>query len=199
MSKRWRWNGKQCRSWSDCSLWSCLIWVFTVCPDMSIQKLRIITILFTFNFSLLCCFPWLAPIQWFLLLHESAVWFAVYENMVWCQNILYAAWWRPGQCTLGTGKWVYYHSGKVLFHWCILNFWEQFLFITFSKEENFTKINDGKVYILNVNLWDKKESQESLRLQNLLYHWLTLKMKGCENGQVYYLTWAEGSQGELIV
>ena len=33
-------NGKQCRPWSDC----CLIWVCTVCPGISVRKLRIITV-----------------------------------------------------------------------------------------------------------------------------------------------------------
>ena len=31
-------NGKQCRPWSDC-----LIWAYTVCPDQSVPKLRIIS------------------------------------------------------------------------------------------------------------------------------------------------------------
>ena len=39
----WR-NGKQCRPWSDCSSRSCLIWVYTVCSDLSVRKLRNITV-----------------------------------------------------------------------------------------------------------------------------------------------------------
>ena len=35
---------KQCRPWSDCFLRSSLIWVCTVCPDLSVRKLRIITV-----------------------------------------------------------------------------------------------------------------------------------------------------------
>ena len=40
VSKWCRRNGKQCRPWSDCSL----IWVCTVCLDISVWKLRIITL-----------------------------------------------------------------------------------------------------------------------------------------------------------
>ena len=40
-SKRCRGNCKQCRPWSDCSL----IWVCTVCPDLSVRKLRKITVI----------------------------------------------------------------------------------------------------------------------------------------------------------
>ena len=45
-AKRCRWNGKQCRPWSDCSFWSGSTWrsslicVHTVCPDLSVPKLR---------------------------------------------------------------------------------------------------------------------------------------------------------------
>ena len=41
--KMMQWNSKQWRPWSDCSSRSSLIWVCTVCPDLSVQKLRIIT------------------------------------------------------------------------------------------------------------------------------------------------------------
>ena len=34
----------QCRPWSDCSSRSSLIWVCTVCPDLSVRKLRKITV-----------------------------------------------------------------------------------------------------------------------------------------------------------
>ena len=44
VSKRCRRNGKQCRPWSDCSSRSSLIWVCTVCPGISVRKLRIITV-----------------------------------------------------------------------------------------------------------------------------------------------------------
>ena len=37
-------NGKQCRAWSDCSLRSSLIWVYTVFSELSIQILRMITV-----------------------------------------------------------------------------------------------------------------------------------------------------------
>lgn len=40
-SKRCQWNGKKCRSWSDCSMWSSLIWVFTVCPCLPVPILTI--------------------------------------------------------------------------------------------------------------------------------------------------------------
>ena len=40
-SKRCKWNGKQCRPW--CSR-SSLIWVYTVCPGISVRKLRIIMV-----------------------------------------------------------------------------------------------------------------------------------------------------------
>ena len=43
-SKWCRWNSKQCRPWSDCSSRSSLIWVCTVCLDISVWKLRIITL-----------------------------------------------------------------------------------------------------------------------------------------------------------
>ena len=36
MYKRCKWNGKQCRPWSDCSKRSSLVLVYTVCPDLSI-------------------------------------------------------------------------------------------------------------------------------------------------------------------
>ena len=39
-SKRCRENCKQSRLWLDC-----LIWVYTVCPDLSFQKLRIIMVM----------------------------------------------------------------------------------------------------------------------------------------------------------
>ena len=42
---RCRGNCKQCRPWSDCSSRSSLIWVCSVCPDLSVWKLRNITVL----------------------------------------------------------------------------------------------------------------------------------------------------------
>ena len=42
--KKSRWNDKQCRPWSDCSSRSSLIWVYTVCPDLDVWKLRNITV-----------------------------------------------------------------------------------------------------------------------------------------------------------
>ena len=44
VSKTCRGNGKQCRAWSDCSSRSSLIWVHTVCSDLSVQKFRNITV-----------------------------------------------------------------------------------------------------------------------------------------------------------
>ena len=44
VSKRCRGNCKQCRPWSHCSSRSSLIWVCTVCPDLSVRKLRIILV-----------------------------------------------------------------------------------------------------------------------------------------------------------
>ena len=41
VSKRCGRNGKQCRPRSDCSL----IWVYSVCPDLSVRKLRTITVI----------------------------------------------------------------------------------------------------------------------------------------------------------
>ena len=38
--QRCRGNCKQCRPWSDCSSRSSLIWVCTVCPDLSVRKLK---------------------------------------------------------------------------------------------------------------------------------------------------------------
>ena len=69
-SKRCRRNGKQCRPWSDFSSRSSLIWVCTVCPGISVRKLRIITVMFyllfdfiwhlhtffSFNYCLFCLF-----------------------------------------------------------------------------------------------------------------------------------------------
>ena len=43
-SKRCIGNSKQCRPWSDCCSRSSLIWVCTVCPDLSVWKLRKITV-----------------------------------------------------------------------------------------------------------------------------------------------------------
>ena len=40
-----RGNCKQGRPWSDCSSGSSLIWVYTVFPDLSVRKLRKITVL----------------------------------------------------------------------------------------------------------------------------------------------------------
>ena len=36
-----RWNSKQCRPWSDCSHGSSLIWVCTVCSELSVPIIRI--------------------------------------------------------------------------------------------------------------------------------------------------------------
>ena len=45
-SERCRWNGKQCRPWSDCSTYrNSLIWVCSVCQVMSVEKFRTITVL----------------------------------------------------------------------------------------------------------------------------------------------------------
>ena len=49
VSKRCRGNCKQCRPWSDCSCRSSLIWVCTVCQDMSVRKLRKITVHILWN------------------------------------------------------------------------------------------------------------------------------------------------------
>ena len=60
-SKSCRWNGRQCRPWSDCSSRSSLIWVCTVCQDLSVWKLRTITVHMT-----LVLWPLLSnSIQWF--------------------------------------------------------------------------------------------------------------------------------------
>ena len=48
--KRCSQNCKQCRPWSDCSSRSCLIWVCTVCPDLSVRKLRNITVTYPYFF-----------------------------------------------------------------------------------------------------------------------------------------------------
>ena len=45
VSKRCRRNSKQYRPRSDCSSRSSLIWVYIVCPGLSVPKLRIITVL----------------------------------------------------------------------------------------------------------------------------------------------------------
>ena len=44
MQTEWQTVGKQCRPWSDCSSRGILIWVYTVCPDLTIWKLRIIKV-----------------------------------------------------------------------------------------------------------------------------------------------------------
>ena len=48
----------QIRQWSDFSYRSSLIWVYAVCPGISVRKLRIITVLlfFTHYFSILTVF-----------------------------------------------------------------------------------------------------------------------------------------------
>ena len=45
VSKRCRQNGKRCRLWSNCSFCS-LIWVCTVCPDLSFRKLTVMFLSF---------------------------------------------------------------------------------------------------------------------------------------------------------
>ena len=44
MFKRCKQNNKQRRPWSDCSLRSSLIWVCTVCSDLSVPIFKIITV-----------------------------------------------------------------------------------------------------------------------------------------------------------
>ena len=44
MFKRFRQNNKQSRPWSDCSLRSSLIWVCTVCSDLSVPILQVISV-----------------------------------------------------------------------------------------------------------------------------------------------------------
>ena len=44
-------NCKQCRPWSDFSFRSSLIWVCTVCPDLSVQKLRIIRVTYPWHYT----------------------------------------------------------------------------------------------------------------------------------------------------
>ena len=51
-SKTCRQNGKQCRPWSGCSSRSSLIWVYTVCPELSVQKFMTITVLWKIDFHL---------------------------------------------------------------------------------------------------------------------------------------------------
>ena len=43
--KRCRQNNRQSRHWSDCSLRSSLIWVCTVCSDLSVPIFQIITVI----------------------------------------------------------------------------------------------------------------------------------------------------------
>ena len=59
LSKRCRWNGKQCRPWSDCSSRSSLIWVYTVCQGFFVRKLRIITVI-----ELLVQTYWIGDLIW---------------------------------------------------------------------------------------------------------------------------------------
>ena len=49
MLSKW-WNSKQWRPWSNCFSRRTLIWVCTVCLDLSVQKLRVITV----NFANVC-------------------------------------------------------------------------------------------------------------------------------------------------
>ena len=50
-SKRCRLNGKQYRPWLECSSRSSLVWIHIVCPDVSIQKLRFITVIVFLTFQ----------------------------------------------------------------------------------------------------------------------------------------------------
>ena len=54
-------SGKQCRSRSDCSIRSSLIWVCTVCSDLSVSLLRMITTYSRTSMAqtLMACLSWL--------------------------------------------------------------------------------------------------------------------------------------------
>ena len=52
VSKRCSRHGKQCGPWADCSL----IWVYTVCQDLFVQKFRSITII-VFQFRVMAAIP----------------------------------------------------------------------------------------------------------------------------------------------
>ena len=80
MSKRCRWNGKQCRPCSDCSL----IWAYTVCPDLSVRKLRIITVFVNWR-------------QWQLTVQMESVLETVWER-VWTGHwpIIHYQCWQHG-------------------------------------------------------------------------------------------------------
>ena len=50
-SRRSRCNGIECRTWSDSSFWSSLIWVCTVCSDLLVPIFRILLVVLIYTTS----------------------------------------------------------------------------------------------------------------------------------------------------
>ena len=79
---------KQCRPWSDCSSWSSLIWVCTVCPDLSVRKLRIITVDQTAVWSVSTLFAILSAF-FFFLMHDSIV--KPHCSIFWISTVIFVS------------------------------------------------------------------------------------------------------------
>ena len=110
-SKRsWR-NCEQCRPWSDCSSRSSLIWVCTVWLDLSVGKLRIITVVFLFSQQ--------KPKSVYAL-KKMCLYDVVELSVWWNQNKLYFF-----QTNFRIKKTNLWFSAFVLaVYWCIKTGWE---------------------------------------------------------------------------
>ena len=107
-SKRCRGNCKQCRPWSDCSSRSSLIWVCTVCSDLSVWKLRKIMVR-------PICPPMLSMEQVLCKVavnfppSDSGKWYSLLLPVYWadmCHFCMYGNWSAPS--TAQVGNWVLY-------------------------------------------------------------------------------------------
>ena len=74
-------NVKQCRPWTDCFWRNNLIWVYTICPDLPVGKLRIVIILKWFMTVL--CQMLLLYLPQELLKHVAfniKIWWLIYQT-----------------------------------------------------------------------------------------------------------------------
>ena len=155
VSKRCRRNGKQYRPRSECSSSSSLIWVYTVCLDLTVRKLRIITVLTLFQGRLgrlptrLTCSKCIYFHQYLTtaLLEsvEGRQW--PLSNFVINHNKSYVAWLKFKFLKLyvvSRVPFMNWCSGKCLLHCCCF-----FFFFKFPKPCNFNreKTNFGLIWL----------------------------------------------------
>ena len=124
MFKRCRQNNKQRRPWSDCSMRSSLIWVCTVCSDLSVPIFKIITVVYNWP-------------TWQLSMCRSPI-----NNIAHGQHSTISPWfYQTVNGVMHTClKWAWFQRGGL--EWCI----------PVESGHGFSEVNWSDVYLFKVGM-----------------------------------------------